>query len=122
MSHRRAQFGEGRIGCILWAALLVFGGLIAWKAIPVKISTSELYDYMVEQAKWAGTTPPDTIKRRIIEKANELDLPVDAKNVLAQRFGDNIRMRAKFTVPLDFPGYVYYWDFDLQVDRPIYIF
>jgi len=31
-------------------------------------------------------------------------------------------MRAQFTVPLDFPGYVYNWDFDLQVERPIFIF
>jgi len=33
-----------------------------------------------------------------------------------------VRMRAQFTVPLEFPGYTYNWEFDLQVDRGIYIF
>jgi len=30
-------------------------------------------------------------------------------------------MSAQFTVPLEFPGYTYEWEFDLQVDRPIFI-
>jgi len=122
MQQRRGQRGEGRIGCIIWLSLVAIGALISWKVIPVKIATSELYDFMVEQAKWAASSPPPVIKKRIIEKANELELPVDPKNVSADRFGDHIRMRATFTVPLEFPGYVYYWDFDLQVDRPIFIF
>ena len=39
-----------------------------------------------------------------------------------EKAGGRIKMEARFTVPLEFPGYVYYWDFDLQVDRPIFIF
>ena len=31
-------------------------------------------------------------------------------------------MRVQFTVPLEFPGYTYNWDFDLKVDRSLYIF
>jgi hypothetical protein len=122
MTRSRAQAGDGKLGCILWLVLLALGGLIGWKTIPVKIATSELYDFMVEQAKWAGSTPPETIEKRILAKAEELALPVDPKKVSAERYGDNIRMRATFTVPLEFPGYTYNWDFDLQVDRPIYIF
>ena len=30
-------------------------------------------------------------------------------------------MKAVFTVPLEFPGYTYEWDFDLEVERPIFI-
>ncbi len=122
MFERRRQKGEGRIGCILWLTLLAVGALIGYKAIPVKLATSELYDFMVEQAKWAASNPPARIKRHILEKANELELPVDPKQVTVERYGDHIRMKAFFTVPLDFPGYVYYWDFKLEVDRPIFIF
>ena len=122
MTRSRAQAGDGKLGCILWLVLLAVGALIGWKTIPVKIATSELYDFMIEQAKWAGSTPPDTIEKRILGKAQELNLPVDPKKVTAERYGDNIRMRATFTVPVEFPGYTYDWDFDLQVDRPIYIF
>jgi hypothetical protein len=122
MSTWRRQAGDGKIGCILWALLLAIGVMIAWKAIPVKIASSELYDFMVEQAKWAAGAPADVIQRRVFNKAVELGLPVDAKKITVEKPGDNVRMRAVFTVPLEFPGYTYEWNFDFQVNRAIYIF
>ncbi len=122
MSVRRGQAGDSKLGCILWTLLLAAGVLIGWKAIPVKVATSELYDFMVEQAKWAASTPEETLKRRIVDKAKELDLPLEPRGVTAERAGDKLRMRATFTVPLEFPGYTYNWNFDLRVDRSIYIF
>jgi len=121
MRNWRGQAGDSKIGCILWLLLLAAGVLVAWKAIPVKIATSELYDFMVEQAKWAGNTPADVIQKRIFSKGAELDLPLDVKQVTVEKPGDKVKMRAAFTVPLEFPGYTYEWKFDLQVDRPIYI-
>lgn len=122
MAKGRGQAGDGKLGCILWSVLLLVGVMIAWKAIPVKIASSELYDFMVEQAKWAGNTPAEVMERRIVGKADELGLPVDPKNVKVEKPGDKVRMRATFMVPLDFPGYTYEWLFDLQVERPIFIF
>jgi len=122
MRRKRGQSGEGRIGCIIWFAFLAAGVLIGWKAIPVKIAASELYDYMDEQAKWAATTKPDTLKNRIIVKAKDLDLPLDPKDVNVERYGDNIKMSAYFVVPLEFPGYVYNWEFDFKINKAIFIF
>ena len=121
MTDRKRQAGDGKLGCVLWSLLLIAGVMVAWKAVPVKIATSELYDFMVEQAKWAGNTPSEVLQKRIVSKAAELDLPVDPKFVTAEKIGDKIRMGAAFTVPLEFPGYTYEWDFDLQVERPIFI-
>lgn len=122
MTRSRGQAGDGKLGCILWSLLVIVGGLIAFKTIPVKIASSELYDFMVEQAKFAANVRPEALEKRIVQKGMELKLPIDPKNVTAQRYGDNIRMRAVFTVPLEFPGYTHEWHFDLQVDRAIYIF
>ena len=119
--HRGAR-GAANIGCIIWLALLAGGILIGYKTIPVKIASSELYDFMDEQAKWAATTKPDVLKNRIYAKARELDLPLDAKNLTVERYGDTIKMRAAFTVPIEFPGYLYEWEFDLQVNKAIFIF
>ncbi|MEO7795982.1 MAG: hypothetical protein ABIV06_14535 [Thermoanaerobaculia bacterium] len=121
MTDRAKQAGDGKLGCILWTLLLGAGVLVGWKAIPVKIASSELYDYMVEQAKWAGNTPSEVLQKRIVNKGNELELPVDPKLVTVEKANDKIRMEAAFTVPLEFPGYTYEWDFDLQVERPIFI-
>lgn len=121
MSRFGWQSGEGKLGCILWAAILAVGILIGYKAIPVKLSTSELYDFMVEQAKFGANNPPDAIKRSILDKARELDLPVTDENLSVERAGNRIRMKTRFTIPLEFPGYVYNWNFDFEIDRPVFI-
>ena len=119
---RRAAAGDGKLGCILWVALLVVLVFIAFKAIPVKLAASELYDYMDEQARFASRASPEALSKRIVDKARELDLPLLRKNVKVERRGGTVQMRATFTVPLEFPGYTYNWDFDLQVDRKVFLF
>ena len=122
MRRRLRARGEGKIGCILWALVFAVVGLVAWKMIPVKIASSQLYDYMEDEAKFAAGNTIETMKKRIVEKAHELDLPLKEENVTVEKPGDNIRMRAVFEVPVEFPGYTYVWKFDHQVNRPIYIF
>jgi hypothetical protein len=119
---RSRQSGEGKIGCILWIAVAVIAGMIAFKMIPVRIQSAELYDFMVEQAKWASNRPPDAIKKAIVQRAKELELPLSADDVEVQRVGDRIKMEAEFTVPVEFPGYTYNWEFHHMVDRSIFIF
>jgi hypothetical protein len=122
MRRRFAERGEGNAGCIFWAVVLAVGILIAWKTVPVKISSAQLYDFMEEQAKFAANLPPPEIAKKILWKAQELKLPVDKDHIKVERVGDNIRMEASYTVPIEFPGYTYEWHFDHQVDRPIFIF
>jgi len=122
MTRQRASAGQGKLGCILWLAVLAVAVIIAWEAIPAKIAAAELHDFMVEQAKFGAGSSQETIQTRIFNKAQELDLPIDKREISVVKAGGRIRMRASFTVPLDYPGYVYYWDFDIEVDRPIYIF
>jgi hypothetical protein len=121
MSGRRSWVGDSKVGCAIWVLIVIVVGMIAWKAVPVKIASSELYDFMIEQAKFAGTTPPAVLRKHILEKANQLNLPVAEKQVIVERHGDNIRMRCTYTVPLEFPGYTYNWTFKHEVNRPIFI-
>ena len=122
MRGKVSERGEGNLGCIMWVLVLGVAILIAWKAVPVKIATAELYDYIEEQAKFAANTPPDQIEKGILLKAQLLKLPLTKDNVKVERVGDNIRMEASYTVPLEFPGYTYNWNFDHKIDRPIFIF
>lgn len=115
--------GEGNLGCIFWLLVLGIAGLIAWNMVPVKIKSAELYDYMVDQAGYATNfNSTEAIIARILTKARELDIPLEKDALKVERVGDHIRMRATYTVPVEFPGYTYYWDFDHEVDRPLYIF
>ncbi|MGH9464346.1 MAG: hypothetical protein ACRD0X_01785 [Thermoanaerobaculia bacterium] len=121
MRRTSHQAGEGVAGCLFWAAILGILLLVAFKMAPVKISSSELYDFMVEQAKFAVRTPSDTIKGRVLAKARELELPVAEKNVTVEKAGGRIRLRCTYTVPIDFYVYTYQWRFVHDVDRPIFV-
>jgi hypothetical protein len=122
MRRWSAEKGSGNLGCILWTIVLVVGVLIAYKAIPVKIKSAELYDHMVEMGKFGGKTEPAEMEKDILATAQRLELPLDKEHLKVERIGDRLRMRATYTVPLEFPGYTYHWNFDNQVDVPIFIF
>ena len=114
--------GEGRLGCILWLGVLVIAGLIAYQAIPVKLASAELYDYMDDQARFGARTSSNNLKSMILKKARELDLPVTKEDLTVTKAGGMIRMRCTFTAPVKVLGFTYNWDFDLQIDRQIFIF
>ena len=116
------QRGQGKIGCALWILAFVVAGMVAFKMIPVKVKTSELHSFMVDQAKWAGNSTTEALKKSILAKALELGLPLDEKGVNVAKDRDHVRMEVTYTVPIEFPGYTYNWDFHEMVDRNIYIF
>jgi hypothetical protein len=122
MQRKTAERGEGNLGCILWLVLLGIGALIAFKTIPVKVQSAELYDYMVELTKFAASSTPQQLEKQILQRARELNLPLDKDSVEVRKGGDRIQMEARYMVPVEFPGYTYEWQFDHQIDRPIYIF
>jgi hypothetical protein len=120
--RRTAQSGEGNLGCIIWALVLGLAILISWKMIPVKVNSAELADYMVEVAQFqSAQKTPEEIKKMILLRASELNIPLAKENVTIVRAGDRIRMTVDYTVPVDFPGYTYNWHFRHELDRPIFI-
>ncbi len=122
MHRSKGQRGEGNLGCILWAALLAIAALIAWKTIPAKLNSSEIYDFMEEQAKFAAQTPPEELKKAILVRASQLGVSLDKDHVTVERIGDRIRMKADYQIPIEFPFKTYIWKFHHEVDRPIFIF
>lgn len=113
--------GEGRVGCVIWLIILGFVILVLWQAVPVKIKSADMADYMDELATNAGRKSPEDLIRRIVQRAKQLDLPVEKKNVSAERLGGRVRLRCTYTVPLDFVFYTYNWDFEHLVDRAVFL-
>ena len=118
----RRQAGQGKIGCVIWLVCFAIAAMVAYKMIPVKVKTAELYDFMVDQAKWASNLTNDALEKNILTKAAELGLPLEEKGVTVYKDRDRVRMEAIYTVPIEFPGYTYRWEFHQLVDRNIYIF
>jgi predicted lipid carrier protein YhbT len=122
MRRRNAERGEGNLGCIVWLLVLGLAVMICVKAVPVKIASAEMYDYMDEVARTAGVnTTAEEVKKAILARAVDLKLPVHKDQVTVVREGDRLRMRAEYTVPVEFPGYTYNWHFVHELDRPIFV-
>lgn len=118
----RASVGEGKLGCFIWLAVLLLVSLIAYKAIPIKLAASQLYDYMDDQARFSGRASSAALRDNVLKRAKQLELPVTARNITVKKSGGMIYMQCKFTAPVEVLGYTYMWDFDLVVDRQIFIF
>ncbi len=121
MARFHPRYGSGKLGCILWMLVLLAVVGIAAKLIPIKIRSAELYDFMEEQAMFAGRTKPEELKKRILRRAEELDLPLEKKNLIVERRAGRVRMRATYTVPIELPGYTFEWPFEHILDRPVFI-
>ena len=118
---RSGSPGEGRLGCLLWAGVLALAALVAWKAVPVKMADVEFGDFIEQQAQFAGRSTGDAIRKRILTKAKELDLPLDPKKLKVEKSSSRVRIQCSYTVELDFSVYVYSWRFEHSFDRPIFI-
>ncbi|MDH3403236.1 MAG: hypothetical protein OES32_01550 [Acidobacteriota bacterium] len=119
---RRRMAGEGVVGCVFYLLVAALVALVLIKVVPIQYRSSELKDFMVEQAKFAGrrTTPP-VVHGAILQKANQLGLPVSKKDIEVELKGGHIIMRCRYTVPVDLIVFTYQWEFDHQVRRPVFI-
>lgn len=117
---RSHSSGEGRISLLFWLVVLVIGGLIAYEAIPVRVRMAELQDFMVESAERARFNNEEQIKKAILERAKELDLPLQEKDLAVQLANGQIKMEASYTVSLEFPFYTWDWRKQHIVDRPVF--
>lgn len=121
MTRRAAQRGENNLGCILWLILVVAIGMVLWQAVPVKYASAQFYDFLEDQTRFrTGKQSAEQIKKRILDKADELDLPVNPKQLTVELRGERIRIRCNYTVPLEFPFYTYHWKFEHEIDRAIF--
>ena len=122
MLNRTAQRGEGKAGCIFWLALLALFGIIAWQAVPAKINSSDLADFMVRQAESAGPTPEAGIKKAILSRAQELGLPVTKDNLTVEKTNKRVIIRCEYEIPISIVAYTYQWKISHNVDRPYFEF
>jgi hypothetical protein len=122
MRRTRGTRGEGRIGCILWLAVLGFIGYGLYKIIPVKIATSTFYDFMQEEAAFGSIRDIKQLQKELLAKARELDIPVTQENLTIKRSRESITIEAHYEITVEFFGWKkYVWKFDQVVSRPTFL-
>jgi hypothetical protein len=121
MNDRSAERGDGRIGFLLSLALLGVGIFSGMQIIPVRINAYEFRDYLQEECRYAATrNHDDEIFKRIVEKAKELKLPLDKKNLHMQRTTNEMVISASYEQPIDLKFTRYVYKFDHEERAPLF--
>jgi hypothetical protein len=123
MQANNGERGSGRLGCIVWLAILCLIGYGLYKIIPVKVATSTFYDFMQEEASFASIRDVKQLQKEILAKAKELELPVTEDNLTIKRSKEAVRIEAHYEITIEFfNGWKkYVWKFDQVVDRPTFL-
>ncbi len=78
----RNERGVGRTGCLLWVLFLATATYFSIEVGTVYVRYWRLLDEMRTQAQFAPSLTDDTIRRRVLSKIEELQLPQEAAGAL----------------------------------------
>lgn len=121
MRNWRGQRGQSRLGAILWILALVAGAMIGYQVIPAKIATAQLKDHVEDLAQRAPHQSQAFYEKSILERAEELDLPVDKKNIKVRKTGTRIVAEVDLVITVDLMVHSFDWPLGFKVDREIFI-
>jgi len=112
----RSDRGKASIGGILAILVLVAGVYLGMKFIPVSASAYQFDDTVREQIVYAGARrrnmSDEEVMRNLMDRADELGLPVSQRNVRITRHSKSIRIQVAYRVPIELPfDYTYEWTF-----------
>ena len=120
VQRRISERGEGKGGCIVGLIILLAAVFIAYKMIPVKIRSAEMRQTVTDEAKIAGSKNEEQIRKSILAKAYELKLNVNPERLEVNKANERIKIKVEYTVPVEFPGYTYNWNFRHTADAPVF--
>lgn len=121
MRSLRPARGDSKLGCLLWMVVLGFGAYVVLQVIPAKMNAAELEKFMTGQAERHGEAPIEHIKKSVLVRIKDLELPVDPKALKIERGGGRLKMSYPYTVPINLVVKTWHMEFNVSVDRPIFI-
>ena len=120
MLHKKTgESGEGRVGFLV--ALIVVGVAVflGLKVIPVRISAYEFHDALREEVRFAAVRDSDkVVADRIMQKAKELEIPLQRKNLQLERTRGEMIISASYEQPIDLKVTTYVYKFNVTERAP----
>jgi hypothetical protein len=123
MKDTRGTRGEGRVGCVIWLAIVGLIGYSLFKIVPVKIANSTFEDFLTEEASFGSIKSAKQIENEILAKAKDLEIPVTIDNLTITRTREKITIEARYELTIVFFGgaYTYTWKRNPIVERPTFV-
>ena len=110
---RTSERGSARLKFIIVLAIIATIAYAGYQFIPVAYQAYQFKDLMqhdVDVAVALGR-PPSWVKDQLTKSCAEYGVPADA--IITPTQQDNrMEVRVQYTQPVEFPGYVYNYEFD----------
>lgn len=116
----RSERGAGRIGVFIWLVLMAIGIFIAARTIPMRLNVLEFHDYVDEQTRYAAASRNFTeseLRQNILNKARELEVPIEPKRLTYERKKNEISVRVQHSVTIDLELYEWTWKYDRKFEH-----
>jgi len=121
MKSRNGERGEGRVGLLVAVAVVAIGVFLGVKIIPVRINAYEFRDFIEEECRFAAVRKGDAeVRKRILEKAEDLEIPLDPKRLKLERRRDEMIITASFEQPIDLSVTTYVFKFKVDERAPLF--
>ena len=110
---RHTDSGNANIKTYLTLVFIICVIFVGFKVIPVYVNSYEIEDYIRQQTPFWLTqrATSDIIRGRVLQKARELELPIDADQVDVQASSARVTVNLDYTVPVDLKVYVVHLHF-----------
>ena len=112
--QRKSEQGGARLKFLIVIAILGSVGYAGYRFIPVFIREYQIKDLMQNDVDTAVSTgkPASWIKDQLVKQSEEYGIPADATVTPQQQQDNRMEVRVQFTLPIEFPGFVYNYEFD----------
>ena len=110
---RASEQGGARLKFLIVAAIIAATAYAGYQFIPVAYQAYQLRDLMQHEVDTAAALgkPPSWVKDQLVKNSADYGIPSDA-TIDPQQQDNRMEVKVQFTKPIEFPGYVYNYEFD----------
>ena len=109
------------MGLIVALAICGAVGYAGLKIIPARIDAYEFRDTLREECRLAAVRNSDAaVRKRIMEKAEDLEIPLKKKRLEIKRTRSEMVIRAAYELPIDLMVTTYTYKFTAEERAPIF--
>jgi len=110
---RRSERGGARLKFLIVAAIIAAVAYAGYQFIPIAYQAYQLKDLMQHDVDTAVATGKSSawVQDQLVKSSEEYGIPADAVITPSQQ-DNRMQVRVQFTKPVEFPGFVYNYEFD----------
>jgi hypothetical protein len=119
--RKHGERGEGRVGALIALAVVGIAIFLGVKIVPVRVAAYEFRDFVEQECRYAAVRKhDDQVRKRILDKAEELEIPLDPKRLKLERTRSEMIISASFEQPIDLKVYTYVYKYEVNERAPLF--